>query len=106
MRKSTRALLTPAAVRDLRRIRRWILRESGRMRADRIVETLVSIMERLVELPAMGAPRPSFGADVRCFVNRPYLVFYRRIGDRVQILRVIDGRRDLQTAWQEDNPLQ
>ena len=56
-------------------------------------------------MPAVGAPRPSFGRDVRCWVRRPYLIFYRKLDERVQILRFIDGRRDLQTAWLEDKPL-
>jgi plasmid stabilization system protein ParE len=99
------ALLTPAAVRDLRRIRAWIAADSGIQRAQYVVRILLDVVDWVAEMPAAGAARPSFGDDVRCVVRRPYLVFYRKLNERVQILRIIDGRRDLQTAWLEDKPV-
>ena len=104
MKRSQRALLAHAAARDLRRIRAWIAADSGVDRARDVLRGLFDLVERIAELPALGALRPSFGEGVRCFVRRPYLVFYRELDERVQILRIIDGRRDLQTAWLEDKP--
>ncbi len=105
MMRSQRALLAPAAARDLRRIRAWIAGESGVDRANVLLRGLLDVVERLAEMPALGVLRPSFGKEVRCFVRRPYLVFYRVRDERVQVLRIIDGRRDLQIAWLEDKPL-
>lgn len=105
MKRPEQALLAPAAVRDLRRIRAWITADSGVQRAKDVVRTLLDVVEWVAEMPAVGAPRPSFGADVRCMVRRPFLIFYRKLDEHVQILRIIDGRRDLQTAWLEDKPL-
>ncbi|MEZ5863939.1 MAG: type II toxin-antitoxin system RelE/ParE family toxin [Geminicoccaceae bacterium] len=104
MKRPQRALLAHAAARDLRRIRAWIVADSGVDRARDVLRGLFDVVERIAELPALGTLRPSFGKGVRCFVRRPYLVFYRELDERVQILRIIDGRRDLQTAWLEDKP--
>lgn len=104
MRLPEQVLLAPAAVRDLRRIRAWIAADSGMERAKHVVRTLLDVLEWIAEMPAVGAPRPAFGGEVRCLVRRPYLIFYRKLDERVQILRIIDGRRDLQTAWLEDKP--
>ncbi len=105
MKRADRALLAPSAVRDLRRIRAWIVAESGVDRADALLRGLLDVVERIALLPALGVPRPSFGKEVRCFVRRPYLVFYRVLDECVQVLRIIDGRRDLRIAWLEDKPL-
>ncbi|HRY26732.1 MAG: type II toxin-antitoxin system RelE/ParE family toxin [Geminicoccaceae bacterium] len=105
MKRPRRALLVPAAARDLRRIRAWIAADSGVDRANVLLRALLDVVERIAELPALGTLRPSFGTGVRCFVRKPYLVFYRELDERVQVLRIIDGRRDLQIAWLEDKPV-
>ena len=105
MRLPEAVLLAPAAVRDLRRIRAWIAADSGMQRAKDVVRTILDVVGWIAEMPTVGAPGPSVGDDVRCIVRRPYLIFYRNIDKHVQILRVINGRRDLHTAWLEDKPL-
>jgi toxin ParE1/3/4 len=56
----------------------------------------------LREEPRLGPRRDDIRARLRMLVENPYLVFYQLTPDaenesveRVEILRVLDGRRDL-----------
>ena len=51
-----------------------------------------------------GRPRPEFGADVRAFPVRPFIIFFRiRDDDKdVEVLRIIYRRRDLGTIFAEN----
>ena len=51
--------------------------------------------------PHLGRRRPEFGARVRSFPVGPVVVFYEVVeeGDQVEILCIIDGRRDLGTVF-------
>jgi plasmid stabilization system protein ParE len=52
--------------------------------------------------PAQGRIRevgPPIAGEVRSVPVSPYVVFYRIVGNVVQVLRVVDGRRDLGTVF-------
>ena len=53
MKRPRRALLVPAAARDLRRIRAWIAADSGVDRANVLLRALLDVVERIAELPAL-----------------------------------------------------
>lgn len=66
----------------------------------------VLIMERCALLqgsPALGRPRSEFGIDVRSLPLRPLVILYRvgRERQEVEVLRIIDGRRDIRTIFTE-----
>lgn len=57
--------------------------------------------------PAMGRARPDFAhidPEIRSIPVKPVIVFYRYLAARrlVEVVRVIDGRRDLGTIFPED----
>jgi toxin ParE1/3/4 len=49
----------------------------------------------LSENPKIGQARPDIGEGLRHFPMRPHLVLYRQIENGVEIMRFVDGRRDL-----------
>ena len=51
--------------------------------------------EPLKEFPDMGPLRGRRHMDVRQLVEGNFMIFYRVSEERVEILRVIDGRREL-----------
>jgi toxin ParE1/3/4 len=88
---------------DLRAITTYIARDSperARTFAARITERCTLLQTS----PELGRLRPEFGEDVRSLPVRPTVVLYRIREDRkeVEVLRVIDGRRDLGTIFAED----
>lgn len=68
--------------------------------AARFVETFKSSVELLARMPALGRLRPDLGTpETRSWrVNRfrRYLIFYEVLPDRLRLLRVLHGSRDLQ----------
>jgi toxin ParE1/3/4 len=64
-------------------------------RADRFLDELRALAQKLAELPHMGRVRPDFGADVRAFPYHEYLVIYRPQPNGIGIARVVHGKRDL-----------
>ena len=94
--------LTPLARSDLQRIWRWIARQSGFVRADSVVGTLEDRFRLAAAMPMVGRPRSDLAADLRCITVRPFLVFYRPTKTGALVIRVIDGRRDLETLFENE----
>jgi plasmid stabilization system protein ParE len=49
-----------------------------------------------------GEACPKFGAEMRWFPAGNYVIFYRPINDEIHVVRVIDGRGDLDEAFWRD----
>ena len=74
--------------------------------AERYLKRIEDAIFLLSEQPRMGAPRNDLVTGLRALIERPYLIFYRLVPDSsdqaaelVEIVRVIDGRRDLPTLF-------
>ncbi len=52
-------------------------------------------IDSLYEMPERGQMRDDLLTGIRMLVEGKYLIFYRVIGARVEVLRVIQGSRDL-----------
>lgn len=99
-----RPILSERAARDLRRIRRYIAKESGIARADLVVDRIGALCRLLADQPDAGRAHPELGLGVRVCVSDSYLVFYVPRRGTIEIARVIDGRRDVLAAWSEAGP--
>jgi toxin ParE1/3/4 len=63
--------------------------------ADKYIRAIVSRFPTLASMPLMGRARPELLAGLRSFVVGHHVVFYRRFDDGIEIVRVLDGVRDL-----------
>ena len=63
--------------------------------ADRCLETIEASCDRLAMFPELGPARPDIASDARMLVVERWLALYRIEQDKVQIVRVVDGARDL-----------
>lgn len=97
-----RPVVSRRAQQDLRRIWRWEARDAGARRADEFLDHILAICGLFAAQPQAGRLRPEFGPAIRSCRSGPYLIFYRSCG--AEIVRVIDGRRDLPVAWAEPDP--
>lgn len=83
------------ALNDLRGIHANIT-ASAPWNADRFVEALVDAVDVLQTMPAIGPLVPdSKSPDIRELTHQGYRIIYRLGADRVVILAVIHGSRDL-----------
>ena len=88
------------ARQDLLDIWLWIANDSGVARADDIVARMEGRGAGLADFPEMGVARPDIAPDARSLVVERWLLLYRLGSDGVQIMRVVDGARDLTKVWQ------
>jgi toxin ParE1/3/4 len=70
--------------------------------AERYFDRIEALASLLPEQPRLGVARPEIAPGFRMLVERPYLILYRIEPDlpsgpveHVEIVRVVDGRRDL-----------
>ncbi|MEK6302116.1 MAG: type II toxin-antitoxin system RelE/ParE family toxin [Acidobacteriota bacterium] len=93
---------TEPAIQDLRDLRDYIAADSDFHAAD-FIASIVTRTERLTTFPMLG--RIVFeaqGEDIREILYRSYRIIYRIVGERIDVLAVIHGSRDL---WgQEPKP--
>lgn len=70
--------------------------------AERIYDRIEARARQLADQPRMGPRRPDIRPEMRLLVESPYLILYEIMPDtdngpvrRVEIVSIVDGRRDL-----------
>ena len=63
--------------------------------ADRMADAVLESSRLQVRFPGMGQNRDDLRLGVRCFVESPYVVYYRPIEDTIEVLRILQGARDI-----------
>jgi toxin ParE1/3/4 len=84
----------PRAAEDLLDIWLFIARYSVAA-ADKFLDRIEERCRMLVAFPEIGAVREDIGPGVRVLTVDRYLVLYRARRDRVDIVRVLHGARDI-----------
>lgn len=86
---------TPRAREDLLDIWAYIAEHTGLSSADRIFDQIEKTCRLLQEHPRMGRVRTDIADNARSIIVERWIVLYRLDKDEVQIVRVVDGVRDL-----------
>lgn len=91
----TRLVVTADAETDTFAVLDHLEAKAGAQVAERYARRFRAAIERLIEMPQSGAPRPALGSDTRCLIVPPYLLIYDyALGDDIVVLlRVLHGRR-------------
>ena len=81
---------------DIRNLKAYIAKDSPYY-ARRFTERIVASVEKLAEFPKIGRPVPEAEGreDVRELIYQGYRIIYRTLPDRVQVVTVIHGSRNL-----------
>lgn len=68
--------------------------------ADRVFDRIEESCWRLRDFPQVGPARPDIAENARILIIERWLALYRLIDDGVQVVRIVDGARDLrQLDW-------
>ncbi|MBW9073228.1 MULTISPECIES: type II toxin-antitoxin system RelE/ParE family toxin [Agrobacterium] len=102
---TTKLVWTPRARSDVKKI--YIdIGKSQPLAAERYFARFRAKAERLVDHPHLGERHPEIFPSARMLVEAPYVILYETVPDTdgdeiysVEIVRVIDGRRDLRTLF-------
>ena len=98
-----RVLLLENARDDLAAIGDYIERASGSRRiAARFVRELNNYCRYMGSLPGtLGRARPDLHSDIRAAPYKNYMIFFRYVGDTVEIVNVIEGHRDIKALFRK-----
>jgi toxin ParE1/3/4 len=80
---------------DLAQIWNYLAREASVARADDQINKIESACRVLSDWPLAGRARDAILPGLRTVAAPPFVVFYRVSDNAVQIIRVLDGRRDI-----------
>lgn len=97
-------LLTADAARDLEELYDYIATHDAPAKAEHVLDEIEKVISSLAESPGRGAyPKELLDLGIREYREaffKPYRIIYRVMEDRVYVLLIVDGRRDMQTLLQ------
>ncbi|MDR6815425.1 plasmid stabilization system protein ParE [Neorhizobium sp. 2083] len=93
-----------SAQADFGEIARYISKQSGSAAVARqFVKTLRQKCRDLATLPgAMGRLRSELGPDLRSVAYRGYIIYFRYVNDRFQVVNILEGHRDAEKLFGMD----
>jgi toxin ParE1/3/4 len=95
-----RAIWTPTARRELDEIHDFIgIERHSQSAAEKLVRDIHKKAELYASQPRTGTSRPDLGDDFRVFHHKPCIIVVRASPEGIEVLRVIDGRRDYEKLF-------
>ena len=96
-----RVIFSPQAEADLDAMLHYLAFKDDAPRSSGFVRRVLTKCEQLTSMPYRGRQRPDIAPGIRSLPFRPVVIFYRvrADGDIIEIVRIIDGRRDLATVF-------
>jgi len=89
--------LSPEADRDLDDIFDYTVREFGFDQAIEYLSGFDSLFVKLANNKELGKEREEIREGLRSLLKEKHVVFYRILADRIRIVRILHGSRDLRT---------
>lgn len=91
-----RLIVAEAAEEDLRSISRYIAVRADRPTAEAVRTRIVAHCRRLADLPGtLGTERSELVPGIRSTPHKNYVIYFRYGPDAVEIVNVLDARRDV-----------
>jgi toxin ParE1/3/4 len=93
-----RVVLSDKAKFDLLRVYGY-LEERSPTAAETFIQRIHNNFENLARFPFIGRERASLAPGLRCLIVGLHLVFYNVGEDEITVVRVIDGRMDVEEEF-------
>jgi toxin ParE1/3/4 len=94
-------LWSAEALEDIDHLWDYYADVAGRANADRLLRQIAKIVITIEEFPSAGRSRDEIRAGLRSLAAGLHIIFYRLKQGRPEIVRVLDGRRDLDEIFSE-----
>jgi toxin ParE1/3/4 len=99
------AVWSPESLAGRDEIWDYYVQIAGRNTAERIFRSIGEAIAVIEEDAFAGRPRNEIRPGLRSLAAAPYVIFYRIINDIPEIVRILDGRRDIEIRNASDvNP--
>jgi toxin ParE1/3/4 len=92
---------SPAALQDLRDIWRGLAEYGTLTLADAKMAMLQNKVVMLSQFPESGRRREELAMGMRSFPAVEFMIFYRVFDDYIQIVKILNGRRDIESIFKE-----
>lgn len=90
--------LSRQAEQDLEDI--WVyLTQQDELLADKQIAQILDRFPMLSQFPNMGKQRDDLMAGLRSFPVKPYIIFYNKITDGIEVVRVLHQARDIESQF-------
>ncbi len=89
-----KVIVSARAKQDLLRIYLFIAQHSPNA-ATAAIQRIDARLEQVSRFPFIGRKRPSLGPEIRSLVAGHHLIFYVVGNDQIDVVRVLDGRMDI-----------
>ncbi len=96
--KEYQLIISEQAIHDLGDIWLYIANDSPQF-ADRFLDSVLEQCRLFCSSSEMGRAREELLPGIRSFSIKRYVIFYRVISTRVEIVRVLSGYRDLESLF-------
>jgi toxin ParE1/3/4 len=96
-----RVEFAPAALQDLRDIWRGLAEYGTLTLADAKIEMLQNKLMMLSQFPESGRRREELAIGMRSFPTVEFVIFYRVFDNYIQIVRILNARRDIESIFKE-----
>jgi toxin ParE1/3/4 len=96
------ALWSPEALADRERIWDYYSGVAGRHTAEKVMRGIADVIALIQDHPFAGRGRDEVRPGLRSFAATPHVVFYRVVNDTPQIVRVLDGRQDIEEIFEAE----
>ena len=93
---------SPEALDDIDQLWDYYAEAAGGGTADRILRQIGQAVAVIEDFPLAGRARDEIRSGLRSLAVAPQIVFYRLKDDRAEIVRVLDGRRDVEAIFSKD----
>jgi toxin ParE1/3/4 len=77
----------------------YYVQAAGRVAADKILREVAKAVAVIDDFPLAGRARDDIRTGLRSLAAAPQIVFYRLKDDRPEIVRVLDGRQDIEEIF-------
>jgi toxin ParE1/3/4 len=92
---------SPEALDDIDRPWDYYAGTAGRATADKVLREVARIIATIDDFPLAGRSRDEIRAGLRSLAASPQILFDRLKDDRPEIVRVLDGRQDIEEIFSE-----
>lgn len=98
------AVFSEEAKQDIAEIAQYVAAESGSRRIARdYIRSLRARCDKIANLDGkLGRPREEFLQGLRSVAHKDHVIFFRYVGDDMEIVTIIHGMRDIEAIFSED----
>jgi len=93
------ALWSPEALDDREKIWNYYISVAGRHTAEKMLREIGEVIALIEDHPFAGRARNEVRPGLRSFAATPHVVFYRVFNETPEIVRVLDGRQDIEEKF-------